>query len=39
VVHETGRFVGMSGAGTFVSNELADGHKTTWFEGEVEFAN
>lgn len=39
VVHGTGRFVGMTGSGTFVSNQLVDGRKTTWFEGEVEFAN
>ena len=39
VVQGTGRFVGMTGTGTFVSNELADGRKTTLFEGEVEFAN
>ena len=39
VVQGTGRFVGMTGTGTFVSNELADGRKTTWFEGEVVFGN
>ena len=39
VVHGTGRYIGMTGTGTYVSNELADGRKTTWFEGEVEFVN
>ncbi|MBG6164472.1 hypothetical protein [Roseibium album] len=39
VVHGTGRYVGMTGEGTYVSNELSDGRKTTWFEGDVEFAN
>jgi hypothetical protein len=39
VLHGTGKFVGITGSGTFVSNQLADGRKTTWFEGEVEFAN
>ncbi len=39
VVHGTGKFVGMTGMGTFVSNQLVDGRKTTWFEGEVNLAN
>lgn len=39
VVHGTGRFVGMTGSGTFVSNELVGGRKTRWFEGEVDLAN
>ena len=39
VTNGTGKYVGMTGSGTFVSDQLADGQKTTWFEGEVEFAN
>jgi len=35
----TGRFVGMTGHGTYVGNQRLDGHKTTWFEGEVDFTN
>ena len=37
VVHGTGRYVGLTGTGTFISKELVDGRKTTWFQGEVEF--
>lgn len=36
VVSGTGKYVGMTGSGSFVTGPVADGHKTTEWEGEVE---
>jgi len=36
VVHGTGKFVGMTGTGSFATGPVVDGQKTTQWEGEVE---
>ena len=36
VVHGTGRYVGMTGDGSFVTGPVVDGRKTTNFEGMVD---
>ncbi len=36
VVHATGKFVGMTGAGSFVAGPVVDGRKTTRWEGEID---
>jgi hypothetical protein len=36
VVRGTGKYVGMTGTGSFISGPVVDGQKTTQWEGEVE---
>jgi hypothetical protein len=36
VAHGTGKYVGMTGTGSFVSSAVAGGQKATEWEGEVE---
>ena len=37
VVHGTGKYVGMTGTGSFMTGAVVDGRKTTQWEGKVEF--
>jgi hypothetical protein len=36
VLHGTGKYVGVTGTGSFVTGPVVDGQKTTQWEGEVE---